>query len=194
LALRSDAESWGSVTRALHWISAALMIFGLTHGYWMANLLPRAERLPHYAFHSLIFVYFAMLFALRITWRLSEPTPSQPADSAGWEKSAAHLGHLLLYALVIAILVTGYMNWSAFPARFDPARASQMDLSIFGLFKVPGMHVKLDRDVFKFWETGHMYLSWALVVLIVVHVVAALRHQFVKRNAVMGRMWSGRAA
>jgi cytochrome b561 len=194
MALKSTADSWGSVTRTLHWISAFLIIFGLTHGYWMANLLPRAERLPHYAFHAIVFVYFGLLLALRITWRLSERTPTQPAGSAAWEKAAAHVGHLALYGLVIAVLVTGYMNWSAFPARFDPARAAQMDLSILGLFKVPAMHTKLDREVFKFWEGGHMYLSWALAALVVLHILAALRHQFVKRNAVMGRMWSGRPA
>jgi len=94
-----------------------LVIFGLTHGYWMANMLPRQQRLPHYWLHSLVFVYFALLLLLRIVWRLSEPTPVQPQESAGWEKFSAHLGHLALYALTIAVTVTGYMNWSAFPAR-----------------------------------------------------------------------------
>ena len=193
MAAKSTETTWGSVTRGLHWLSAVLIVFGLTHGYWMANMLPRPQRLPHYWFHALVFVYFALLLAIRIVWRLSETTPAQPADSAAWEKTAAHLGHLALYGLLIAVLVTGYMNWSAFPARFDPARAGQMDLSLFGLFKVPAMHVKMDRDVFRFWEGGHMYLSWALAALVVVHVAAALRHRFVKHNDVMGRMWRGRA-
>jgi cytochrome b561 len=192
--LKSTHDSWGSVTRTLHWISALLIIFGLTHGYWMANFLPRAERLPHYAFHSIVFIYFAILLLLRVVWRLSEPTPAQSAGSAAWERAAAHLGHFALYALMIAVLVIGYMNWSAFPARFDPTRAAQMDLSFLGAFKVPAIHDKLDRDVFRFWEGGHMYLSWALAALVVIHILAALRHQFVKHNGVMARMWSGRAA
>jgi cytochrome b561 len=66
-----------------------------------------------------------------------------------------------------------------------------MNLSFLGLFNVPAVHTKLDRDVFKFWEGGHMYLSWVLAGLVVVHVVAALRHQFVKGNDVMRRMWRG---
>ncbi len=193
MAIKSTATTWGSVTRGLHWLSAVLVVFGLTHGYWMANMLPRPQRLPHYWFHALVFVYFALLLAIRIVWRLAETTPAQPADSTAWEKTAAYLGHLALYALLIAVLVTGYMNWSAFPARFDPARTGQMDLSLFGLFKVPAMHVKMDREVFRFWEGGHMYLSWALAALVVVHVLAALRHRFVKGNDVMARMWRGRA-
>ena len=192
MGLRSTSDTWGAVTRWLHWLSAALIIFGLTHGYWMANMLPRQQRLPHYWLHSLVLVYFALLLLVRIAWRLSEPTPAQPPESAGWEKASAHLGHLALYALVIAVTVTGYMNWSAFPARFDPTRAAQMDLWMLGIYKVPAVHDKADRAVFQFWEHSHMYLSWALAALVVVHILAALRHKFLKRNHVMGRMWSGR--
>ena len=192
MGLRSTSDTWGAISRWLHWISAGLIIFGLTHGYWMANMLPRQQRLPHYWFHSLVLVYFALLLLLRIVWRLSEPTPRQPPESASWEKASAHAGHLALYALAIAVTVTGYMNWSAFPARFDAARASQMDLWVLGLFKLPAIHHKVDRAVFQFWEHSHMYLSWALAALVVVHILAALRHHFLKRNHVMRRMWSGR--
>jgi cytochrome b561 len=179
------------VTRGLHWLSAALIIFGLTHGYWMANVLPRPQRLAHYWFHSLVFVYFALLLLIRIAWRLAEPTPGQPPESAAWEKVAAQLGHLALYALTIAVTITGYLNWSAFPARFDPARAALMDLWVLGIYKLPAIHDKADRAVFQFWEHSHMYLSWALGALVIVHVLAALRHHLVKRNNVMRRMWRG---
>ncbi len=191
MTMRSDHETWGSVSRGLHWVSAALIIFGLTHGYWMANMLARSERLPHYKWHSIIFLYFGLLLLLRIVWRLGEPTPEQPAGSAAWERFAAHAGHYALYALMIALLVTGYMNWSAFPVRFDAQRAPLIELTLFGVWKVPAVHSVLNRDVFKFWEGLHMYLSWAMAGLVVVHVLAALRHHLIKGNAVMRRMWSG---
>jgi cytochrome b561 len=191
MSLKSTRQAWGSVTRWIHWVSAALVVFGLTHGYWMANVLPRPQRLPHYAFHSIVLIYLGLLIALRMAWRLSETSPAQPADSAGWEKAAAHIGHLAIYAVLAAVLVTGYMNWSAFPARFDAARAAQMNLSFLGLFNVPAVHTKMDRDVFKFWEGGHMYLSWLLAALVVIHILAALRHHFLKGDDVMRRMWRG---
>jgi hypothetical protein len=100
MSWRSTSLVWGKVTRWLHWIPAVVVIFGLTHGYWMANMLPRPQRLPHYWFHSLVFVYFGLLLLLRIVWRLSEPTPAQPAQSAAWEKAFAHLGHYALYVLM----------------------------------------------------------------------------------------------
>ena len=194
MATHSTRQNWGSVARALHWLSAALILFGLIHGYWMANLAPRPERLPHYAWHATIFLYFGLLLALRIVWRLKEETPEPPRDSTSMEQSAAHAGHLALYGLMIALLVTGYMNWSAFPARFDPARAAQMEISLFGVFKVPAMHSVLNRDVFKFWEGAHMYLAWVMAGLTVVHVLAALRHHFIKGNDVMRRMLTGQTS
>jgi cytochrome b561 len=54
MSWRSTSVAWGKVTRWLHWISAVVIIFGLTHGYWTANMLPRPQRLPHYWFHSLV--------------------------------------------------------------------------------------------------------------------------------------------
>lgn len=110
MPLKSTPTTWGPVTRGLHWLSAAIVLFALVHGYWMANMLARPQRLPHYQFHSLVLVYFAVLLALRIVWRLSEPSPEAPTGSAAWERTAALLGHLALYGLLIALLVTGYMN------------------------------------------------------------------------------------
>jgi cytochrome b561 len=134
----------------------------------MANMLPRQQRLAQYWFHSVVSVYFALLLLIRIAWRLSELTPRQPSESAGWEKAVAHLGHLALYGLTIAVPVTGHLSWSAFPAPFDPARAALMDLWVLGIYKLPAIHDKADRTVFQFWEHSHMYLSWALGALVIV--------------------------
>jgi cytochrome b561 len=196
MSLRSNSETWGSVTRALHWISAALILFGLVHGYWMTHFAERGSRLYHYAWHSQILIYLALLLALRIAWRLSEPAPELPKDTVPWEKAAAHLGHLALYLVLIATLVTGYLLWSAFPARFhpNPAISSPFDLTLLGGFKVPAVHAKADRVAARFWEDTHKWLAWGMGGLVVLHVLAALRHKFIKHNNVMARMWSGRAS
>jgi cytochrome b561 len=94
---------------------------------------------------------------------------------------------------MIAVLVTGYLTWSAFPVRFDPARAALMDIRLFGVYQLQGIHAQADRAVSRFWEHAHAYLAWALGALVAVHILAALRHQFIKRNTVMRRMWSGQA-
>jgi cytochrome b561 len=188
MALRSTDTTWGSLTRTIHWVSAVLLIGGLTHGYWMSNLLqPREVRLWHYTTHGAVFLYFALLLALRIIWRLQEQTPVPPATSARWEKSAAHIGHGLLYALTIGLIISGYMVWSSFPARFSPERAQQTIITLFG-WTVPGFHTTNNRDVFKYWEFIHEWSSRAMMALVAVHIIAALRHHFIKRNNVLSRM------
>ena len=196
MSLRSDANSWGAVTRALHWLSAILILFGLVHGYWMTHFLPRGERLFHYGWHAQILVYLGLLVAIRVAWRLSEPAPEQPKASAPWEKGAAQLGHLALYLVLIAVLATGYLLWSSFPGRFnpDPKIAAQLDLTLLPGFRVPAIHDKADRTVSKFWEELHEKLAWGMFALVGLHVLAALRHKFIKHNNVMARMWSGRAS
>ena len=124
-------------------------------------------------------------------WRLGETTPAQPADSAGWEKVLAHISHYGLYVLMIALVISGYLLWSAFPARFDAARAPQTVISLFG-WPVPGYYSVGNRDIFKYWEGIHEIASRIMMVLVAVHIVAALRHHIFKRNDVLTRMTRGR--
>lgn len=187
---RSTTETWGPVTRALHWLSAVVVIGLLTHGWWMTHLAVRENRQWNYATHAMIAVYFALLLVLRIVWRLGETTPHQPVDSARWERLAAQGAHFGLYLLLIGMVVTGYLMWSSLPARIEPARAALWDLRLFGL-KVPAFYAVPGRDVTKYWEAWHDFISNVLQVLVVVHIAAALWHQFYKRDNVLRRMTHG---
>ena len=191
MSVRSTAESWGTVTRALHWLSAVLIIGLLAHGWWMTHLAPRDGRLWQYGMHGLVALYFGLLLALRIVWRFGEPTPHQPASSTKWEIAAAHAGHLALYLLMLAMVATGYMLWSSFPARFDPVRGMPFDYSLFGAFKLPAVHTAADRGNAKYWENLHELFSHLLQALVVVHIAAAIWHQRVKGDNIMARMTHG---
>ena len=170
-----------------------MVVIGLlTHGWIMTHMVARGPgRLWHYSMHGLVAIYFALLLALRMVWRLGERTPLQPQGSAAWEVGASRLAHLALYLLMIAILVTGYMMWSSLPGRVDPARAALWDFQLFGLLKVPAVHAIPTREITKFWEDWHESLSHILEAVVVLHVAAALWHHFVKRDTVLRRMWGG---
>ena len=186
--LKSTTDTWGPVTRAIHWVSAFVVLGLLGHGWWMTHLAAREVRQWNYGMHGLIATYFALLLLVRIVWRGSESTPHQPASSTTWEKGAAHAGHVALYLLMIGMVATGYLMWSSLPARFDPARAAQFDYSVFGAFKLPGIHAAGDRAVSKYWESWHEFTSHLLEIVVVIHISAALWHQHVKRDTVMARM------
>ena len=132
-----------------------------------------------------------LLLALRIVWRLSEKTPRAPATSAWWEVGASHAAHFALYLLLIGMVVTGYLMWSSLPNRIDPARAAMWDLQWFGFLSVPAIHAVPTRDVTKYWEAWHEFISHFLQVLVVVHIAAALWHRFFKRDLILQRMTSG---
>ena len=190
-SMRSTTETWGTATRALHWLSAAVIIGLLTHGWWMTHLTARENRQWNYSTHALVAIYFALLLALRIVWRAGDATPRQPPGTPAWQTGAVHATHLALYLLLIGMIVTGYMMWSSLPNRIDPARAALWDLKWFGVVKVPVFHAVPTRDVTKYWEAWHEFTSHLLEILVVMHAAAALWHQFVLGDGIVKRMIRG---
>ncbi len=189
-SLRSTAETWGSLTRALHWISAVMVIGLLTHGWLMTHVVARENRQWNYATHGSIAIYFAVVLLLRLVWRVGDSTPRPPSGMPTWQIALSHATHAILYILMIAMVVTGYLMWSSLPARIDPARAALWDFHLLG-FKLPAAYAVPARDVSKYWEHWHEFTSHLLEIFVVLHIAAALWHQFVTRDNVMARMVRG---
>lgn len=182
MSLRTSPYDWGNAAKWFHWLSAALMLVLLGHGWWMTHLAPRPDRLWHYHWHGVIGYYFAALLVLRLVWRASERAPLPP-EGKKWEHWAAHAGHIALYLLMVAAVVTGWIMHSAFARR--------QEVWLFELLPIPYLLNEPDRAVFRTTEDIHEQLSHVLWIVIAVHIAAALRHHFVKRNDVLRRMWWG---
>jgi cytochrome b561 len=182
MSFRSTPATWGAGARALHWIGAALVLFLIAYGWWMTHMPERAARLGHYHLHSIVGMYFVLLLALRFAWRAMDTTPSQPAAAKPWERLSANAGHAALYALMAGVVGSGWALWSAFPRRAP--------IEVLGV-RIPYLFAEPDRAISTVAEDVHKYLSYALLAVIVIHVAAALRHHFVKRNDVLRRMLVG---
>jgi cytochrome b561 len=181
--LRNTPAAWGAVSKAMHWSVAVLVLFLIAYGAWMTHVPERGARLDHYLLHSVIGYYLALLLGLRIIWRMFDPAPPQPAASRSWERWSAHAGHFALYALMIAVSVSGWVLHSAFPRR--------MEAELVGGIKVPLLFAQPDRAISQAAEHIHKILAYALLLLVIIHVAAALRHHFIKRNDVLRRMTVG---
>src|SRR5258705_6167056 len=120
------------------------------------------------------------LVGLRILWRLATPTPELPAGMAAWERAAARLGHFLLYALMVALPVTGWIINSA----------SNVPFRIFWLIPLPAI-VAPDEPTADLFGLVHGGLFTLLTLVLVAHTGAALRHHFLQRNTVLIRMLPG---
>jgi len=182
MSFRSTPIAWGSGARALHWIGAALVLFLLAHGWWMTHMVERAGRVDQYHLHSIVGAYFILLLALRFVWRAVDPAPPLPPGTKSWERRSAHAGHIALYVLMAGVVITGWVLWSSFPRR--------MPVEVFGI-QVPFLFAEPNRAISSRVEGPHKLLSYLLLAVVVVHVAAALRHHFIKRNNVLRRMLTG---
>lgn len=176
---------YDAVAITLHWLTAVLMIVMMLFG---EEMMESAEDMDEAgealgalggSLHVSIGAAILLLTVVRLVWRVLNPPPSYPVTMAGWEKLAAGLTHGLFYVLLIAIPLTGWLAFGDF-AREEAGAAA---IRLFGLFEVPAAPVT-GSTAKELHEIG----SNAALVLTILHVLAALKHQFISRDGMLGRM------
>ena len=182
--LRNTTTSWGAVSLLFHWLGAALVVFLLGHGFWMAEFAPRDARFAHYSWHASVGYALLALMVARLLWRWTNAVPAPPRDAPEWERLAARAGHWGLYALILAEALTG---WALAGTLRRP-----LDARLFGVVTVPPIVSGPDRTLHEILEGTHSIVGWALVALVAVHVAAAWYHLRVRKDGVTERMLSAR--
>ncbi len=178
MQLRNSPGRFGAVHATLHWL-VALAVFGLFGlGYYMVDLTYYDEfyRLgPH--IHRSIGILLFLTVVLRMLWRLLDTTPSVLATHSGFEVLSARVAHGLLYLLLLTAMVSGYLI----------STADGSAIRVFDWFEVPSVtgQVKGMEDVAG---DVHYWATWALVVLAVLHGLAAIKHHLVDRDDTLRRM------
>ena len=178
--LRNTADSWGAPAKWFHWVMAALILAQIALGVMAANWRVSPAKLELFFWHKSTGMLILALVALRLLWRLANPVPELPAGMAAWERAAARLSNLLLYALMIALPVTGWIVNSA----------SNVPFRIFWLIPLPAI-VAPDEPTADLVALVHGGLAVLLALVLSAHIGAALRHHFVKRDTVLERMLPG---
>jgi len=162
---------------SLHWLIAVLMVFLLVFGEDLIEQEHGVQMGP--ALHVSIGVTILFLTILRLLWRLANPPPAYPAGMVWWEKLAAKITHLLFYVLLIVIPISG---WLAIP-EFLEDEHMRGDLTIFGQFPLPvAPNIDLSMD------DVHELASNFTIALLLMHVLAALKHHFINRDDVLLRI------
>jgi cytochrome b561 len=174
------AVRYGTVAMALHWLIAVAIIGMLAAGKYMHGL-PDSDpnKFVLYQLHKSFGITILVLTVARVAWRFMHPVPPLPATMAPWERWAAHGSHFLLYALMLGLPLSGWL------------RVSTDRLGIptlwFGLFEVP--HFPLVSDTITHWmHEAHELMGNAMILLLIIHVGAALKHHFWDRDTVLKRM------
>jgi cytochrome b561 len=176
---KSDASHWGDLAKFFHWTIVLLILVQATVGLVMVELPKRPGVIPVFSFHKSLGMTILALAVLRLAWRAFDPRPDEPAGMPRWQMLAARGGHALLYLLLFAVPLSGW--W------FDSVSGLR-PLVWFGLFEIPHL-VAPDPALKELARNVHEFAFWTVAAVAAGHAAAALYHQFVQRDNVLGRMW-----
>jgi cytochrome b561 len=165
----------------LHWLMALLIFAGFPLGLYMVDLPLSPDKLKLYSYHKWIGVTVFVLVAARLGWRLTYTPPPLPDGTAVWERRASAIVHGLLYLLMIAIPLSGWLMSSA----------KGFQTVWFGVLPLPDLLEK-NRELGDLFAGVHKALNFTLLALVILHVVAALKHHFIERQPFLQRMGWGR--
>ncbi|MEO6688918.1 MAG: cytochrome b/b6 domain-containing protein [Dokdonella sp.] len=183
MALKSDAMHWGSLAKLFHWIVVLLILVQGTIGLIMVDLPKKPNVIPVYTLHKSIGLTIFALALLRLLWRAFDHRPQEPASMPHSQVVGARIGHALLYTLLFAVPLSGWL--------FDSS-SSLRPLYWWGLVQIPSLTGGKD-DAIKAWaEPMHEWLFWLLILVAAGHAAAALVHHFHNRDEVLRRMLPGR--
>ena len=166
--------------RMLHWLAAPLILAGFVLGLYMTGLDITPDKLRFYAWHKWVGITVFLLAAARLAWRAAHPAPPLPATMPAWQIRASGATHALLYVLMLAIPLSGWIYSSS----------TGVSVVYLGLVPLPDL-VPKDREMAKALLLLHDSLNYLLAAAVTVHIAAALKHQFVDRDDVMARMLPG---
>nr|WP_315845607.1 cytochrome b [uncultured Achromobacter sp.] len=168
-------------TIVFHWLTAFLVVglFALAETW---SFLPRGTptRRLLQSLHISFGLAFAAVFVLRVIWRLCLGRRLPPASS-GWLRVASTGVHGLLYLLMAVQIALGFLfRW----AQGEP-------FAFFGLFNVPTL-IAIDHEQRQFIGGLHDTVAWTIIILALLHALAALFHHYVLRDGVLRRMLASR--
>lgn len=172
---------------ALHWVIALFIFINLVLGLAIERI-PDDWIRPVINTHKSIGITVLGLALMRLLWRFTHQPPPLPTAYPRWERLAAHSAHIVLYGLMIALPLSGWLHDSAWKA------APEIKMYWFGLFEWPRFDFIMQLEpVYKeqlhsLLGEIHEWLGFVLMGLWVVHVGAALKHQYIDKHAELQRM------
>jgi len=173
----NSANHWGLLSRLLHWFSAIAVFFMFGIGITMINMRLSPMKLEMFIVHKSIGMLLLVVIFIRVIWRLLNPAPRASKHLSKLQTKIVFLGQLLMYGLLFAIPISGWVINSA--ANFP--------LKWFGLFEIPPI-TEPSIVVEGYAKTTHFVLICILGSVILLHICAALHHHWIKRNDILKRM------
>lgn len=178
MQLRNTTRRFGIVSIVLHW-SVAIAVYSMfALGLWMVTL-SYYDGWYHQApeIHKSIGILLILGLVVRLIWRMLSPPPPALASYSRLTRIGAVAAHSLLYLLLFAIFISGYLI----------STADGKPISVFGWFEIPatlsdaGVQADLAGQI-------HLWLAWGVVILSALHALAAIKHHFIDKDDTLRRM------
>lgn len=170
-------KRYTAVAILLHWLIAAAIFANFALGLYMHELPISPTKLRLYSYHKWAGVTIFLLVVVRLLWRFTHRPPELPPRMAGWERALATLAHVGLYALTLAVPLTGWL--------FSSAKGFQTVW--FGVLPIPDLIAK-NLELADVLKEMHESLNFLMLAVVVLHVLAALKHHVHDRDDVLVRM------
>lgn len=180
MALRNSPDSFGLVTRVIHWTMALLIIAMIALGLRLTSMQPGLSNLWLYGLHKTLGITLLALVVFRIFWHVLSPPPA-PIGPPGRMRLFVKAWHWTLYALMIATPIAGWAGSSA----------SGIDTVIFNRFTLPPLVEPNETSEFV-WFILHEIFAKTLLGMVIVHVLGALKREM-DGDGTLTRMIRGRS-
>jgi cytochrome b561 len=168
-------NTYTRTAKALHWLIALLIFAVFPLGLYMHDLKLSPVKLQLYSYHKWVGMTILLLAIVRLLWRITHRPPALSLPRL--QQIASSAVHHLLYVLMLAIPLTGWLMSSA----------KGYQTVLFGILPLPDLLAK-DKELGHTLENVHQSLNYILLLLVAVHIAAALKHHFIDRDDVLARM------
>ena len=178
-----------SVAIALHW-AIALLIIGMIAVGWIMEAMPGGPGSPKteiIQIHKSVGITILLLTVARIVWRLMNPPPAE-APMPKWQSLLANAVHILLYVVMLAMPLSGWIMASAEISLHDTRYFGTVEMYVPG---IPGLPVETREGIADTFGSLHSAGAWVIIGLLFLHVAGAVKHQFVDKDGLLARMAPG---
>lgn len=170
-------ERWGWLGKMFHWLTALLVLIQIPLGIYADDMRLSPLKLDLFVWHKSIGFVILLLTISRILWRINATVPGHVPDIP-IRQALAKISHGLLYLLMLLLPTSGWVMSSA----------ANIPFSLFWLFEIPAI-TSPNEALEEVAETVHNTCVVLLLVVLTLHITAALWHHFIRRDNVLRRLW-----
>jgi cytochrome b561 len=183
--MEASQARYSTIAIILHWVIAALILINLYVGlsYVNAHGLAKFSLLQLHKSVGFTVLAFSLV---RLAWRLVNKAPAYPDSMKSWEKLAASAVHWGFYGIMIGMPLTGWVIVSASPTNIPTLLYKTLPFPHLGFVHALPMAARRALEGQISWV--HDILAWTTMLLLILHVGAALKHQFWNKDGVLYRM------